>query len=56
MKRRPALFRGYWFNPDGSYVLEHGRKLRVRQSELREAWRLWCRHADVRTGRVRPRA
>jgi hypothetical protein len=46
MKRqRPALFCGY--------VVENGIRRRLRQNELREAWRLWCRHADVRQGRVK---
>jgi hypothetical protein len=44
-RRRPALFCGY--------VLENGRPRRLRQAELREAWRLWCKHADIRTGRVK---
>jgi hypothetical protein len=45
MKKRPPLFSGY--------CVENGVKRRLRESELREAWRLWCRHADVRLGRVK---
>jgi hypothetical protein len=45
MKRRPALF--------SAYCVDNGVRRRLRQRELREAWRLWCRHADVRTGRVK---
>jgi hypothetical protein len=44
-RRRPALFHGY--------VVENGVRRRLRQDELREAWRLWVKHADIRMGRVR---
>jgi hypothetical protein len=44
MRKRPPLFRGY--------VLENGVQRRARREELALAWRLWCRHADIRTGRV----
>jgi hypothetical protein len=46
MKRRPALFNGY--------VVENGVRRRLRRDELGLAWRLWCRHSDVRLGRVKP--
>lgn len=46
MKRqRPALFSGY--------CVENGVRRRARVAEIREAWRLWCKHADVRLGRVK---
>jgi hypothetical protein len=45
MRKRPALFSGY--------LIENGVKRRARQNELREAWRLWRRHADLRLGRVK---
>ena len=45
MKKRPPLFRGY--------VIENGAQRRARQNELREAWRLWCKHSDIRLGRVK---
>jgi hypothetical protein len=45
MKRKPALFCGY--------VVEDGVRRRLRREELALAWRLWCRHADVRQGRVK---
>jgi hypothetical protein len=45
MKRKPALFYGY--------VVENGVKRRLRREELALAWRLWCRHADVRLGRAK---
>jgi hypothetical protein len=40
-RKRPALFSGY--------LLENGIRRRATQRELREAWRLWCKHSDVRT-------
>jgi hypothetical protein len=43
--RRPALFSGY--------VVEDGIRRRLRKAELAEAWRLWCRHSDIRLGRVK---
>jgi hypothetical protein len=46
MKRqRPALFSGY--------CVENGVRRRLRRDELAIAWRLWCRHGDIRTGRVK---
>jgi hypothetical protein len=55
-RARPAFFDGYCeesgFLEDG-YHAEPVRR-RLRRSELAEAWRLWCRHADIRTGRVKP--
>jgi hypothetical protein len=45
MKRRPPLF--------DVYCVENGVKRRLRRQELREAWRLWCKHADIRLGRVK---
>jgi hypothetical protein len=47
MNRKPALFNGFWFDADGQKLR------RVTRAEMRTAWRLWVRHADVRTGRVR---
>ena len=41
---RPALFNGY--------LIENGKRRRARRDELREAWRLWAKHADIREGRV----
>jgi hypothetical protein len=35
------------------YCVDQGVKRRLRQKELAECWRLWCRHADIRTGRVK---
>ena len=43
--RRPALFSGF--------VIEEGVRRRATAAELREAWRLWCKHSDVRLGRVK---
>jgi hypothetical protein len=37
----PALF--------SAYLIENGVRRRVRRDELALAWRLWCRHADIRT-------
>jgi hypothetical protein len=34
------------------YVLENGNRRQATQAELREAHRLWWKHADIRTGRV----
>lgn len=45
MRKRPALFDGY--------VIENGVRRRLRREELSAAWRLWCRHADIRTGRTK---
>jgi hypothetical protein len=44
-RKRPALFSGY--------LVENGVRRRARREELALAWRLWCRHADVRAGRVK---
>jgi hypothetical protein len=46
-RKRPALFDAYW--RDGRGV----RLERATAAELREAWRLWTAHSDVRGGRVR---
>lgn len=35
------------------YVIENGVRRRARHDEIREAWRLWCKHADIRQGRVK---
>ena len=44
-KARPALFGMYW--EDG-----HGHRLgRASRLELREAWRLWAAHKDIREGK-----
>jgi hypothetical protein len=45
VRKRPALFDGY--------VIENGVRRRLRRQELAEAWRLWCRHADVRLAKAR---
>lgn len=43
---RGAFFNGYWFD-------EHGhRRDRIKRDELREIWRLWTQHQDIRLGRV----
>jgi hypothetical protein len=44
-RRRPAFFSGYWTDPASGAKLR-----RVRREELRECWRLWARHRDVREG------
>jgi hypothetical protein len=44
-RKRPALF--------SAYVYEDGIRRRLTQRELRECWRLWCKHSDVRLGKVR---
>jgi hypothetical protein len=44
-RKRPALFSGY--------LIENGLRRRATAAELREAWRLWCRHSDIRCGRVK---
>jgi len=46
VKRRPSLFHGFWRDPSS------GKKWRVTQHEMREVWRLWARHADIRQGRA----
>jgi hypothetical protein len=46
VKRRPAMFNAF-------YVDHNGAKQRLTRQELAECWRLWCRHADVRLGRVK---
>jgi hypothetical protein len=43
-KAAAALFDGY--------VLENGKRRRATRAELREAHRLWWKHADIRTGRA----
>jgi hypothetical protein len=43
--KRPPIFEGY--------CRENGVRRRLRQVELRECWRLWCKHADIRTGRLK---
>ena len=50
MKRRPELFRGHWVDP-----IPGERLRRVTREEMREAWRLWVRHRDIREGRVEPK-
>ena len=42
MKRKAGLFFGYWFTLDGRRLR---RAVRV---ELREAYRLWVVHRDIR--------
>jgi len=41
---KAALFDGY--------ILENGKRRRATRAELREAHRLWWKHADIREGRV----
>ena len=43
--RRPGLFQADWLD------LETGRRWRATRLELREAYRLWSVHADIRLGR-----
>lgn len=45
--KRPAFFNGYWQDQDGHTIR------RIHRSELREIWRLWTVHKDIRLGRVR---
>jgi hypothetical protein len=40
-RQAPALF--------SAYLIENGVRRRARRDELALAWRLWCRHADIRT-------
>jgi hypothetical protein len=35
------------------YCVENGVRRRLRQKELAECWRLWCRHRAIREGRVK---
>jgi hypothetical protein len=44
-RKRPALFSGY--------CIENGVRRRLRRDELAVAWRLWCRHSDVRLGKAK---
>ena len=47
MKRQPAraaLFNGYWLDMRGQ------RLRRISQAEMRDVWRLWTRHRDIRQG------
>jgi hypothetical protein len=37
----------------GHCVDHNGVKRRLTRQELAEAWRLWCRHSDIRLGRVK---
>ena len=46
MRKRPALFCGYWQTLDG-HRLE-----RASRAQLREAARLYWKHKDVRLARV----
>jgi hypothetical protein len=47
MKRaRTGLFYGFWFDLAGH------RLRRASRAELAEAYRLWAKHADIRTGRA----
>jgi hypothetical protein len=43
-RRRPSLFHGW--------IVEDGRRRRATRAELRNAYRLWVRHADIREGRA----
>ena len=46
MKRRPSLFNGWWLEMDGS------RRRKVRRAEYGMLYRLWSKHADIRTGKA----
>ena len=43
-KSKPALF--------SIWLVDNGKRRRATQAELRECWRLWCKHADIRLGRA----
>jgi hypothetical protein len=45
MRRKPSFFHGY--------CLDNGVRRRLRRQELQEARRLYLRHWDIRTGRVK---
>ena len=45
-RRRPAMFEGFVLD------LVTGERRRLRREELRECWRLWRKHADIRSGRA----
>jgi hypothetical protein len=45
-RKRPPLF--------CAYVHEGGVRRRLTQRELRECWRLWTRHSDIRLGKTKP--
>jgi hypothetical protein len=47
VKRREAFFEGYWRDMEGQ------RLRRITREELREIWRLWTVHRDIREGWVR---
>lgn len=48
VKRRPGLFYGHWRDP------VTGRQLRrATRKEIGEAYRLWAKHSDIRSGRRR---
>ena len=46
MRKRTALFCGYWYSLDGR------RLERASRAQLREAARLYWKHKDMRFGRV----
>jgi hypothetical protein len=54
-----GLFYGWWTAPDGRFLLgvrlvdapEPERIGRATRGEIREAYRLWGKHADIRAGR-----
>jgi hypothetical protein len=46
--RRPALFQPDWLD------LETGERRRASRFELREAYRLWAVHRDIRLARLKP--
>ena len=47
-RKREPFFSGYWVDPVTGRRLE-----RVRGFDYAEVGRLWSKHADTRTGRVR---
>jgi hypothetical protein len=42
--KREALFDGY--------CVEDGKRRRLTRAELAECYRLWAKHADIRTGKA----
>jgi hypothetical protein len=56
VKRRPGLFRETWAErgwlPNGTWS-ESPVERRLTRAELREAYRLWAVHRDIREGRTK---
>lgn len=36
-----------------AYIVENGKRRRMNRDEIRECWRLWRKHADIRLGKLR---